>query len=83
MPGGSGLRRLPDRVANHDRFWNKTKLEEAIGHTLLGRNDVIGDRANGKGRAVGGDGLDIKRNAAVALGQIILRRDCGIFIVEP
>src|ERR1700723_4506573 len=60
---GSTCDLLPDRVANHDRPWNKSELEETIGDALLGGDDVFGDRANGKGRAVGGDGLDVQRNA--------------------
>ena len=60
---GSGLHRLPDRVANHDRLWNETELEEAVGDALLGGDDVVGDRADREGGAVGGDGLDIEGNA--------------------
>src|ERR1700682_2853175 len=73
----SGLQRLPDRVANHDRPWNETQLEEAIGHTLRGGNDVVGDRADRKGRAVGGNRLDVEGNAGDRA-----QRSCYLFTVR-
>ena len=61
--GGSGLRIAPDDVADRYLPRNQPELEEAIGHALLGRNDIFGDRTHGKRGAVGGDGLDVERDA--------------------
>src|SRR3954451_14732994 len=60
----SGLGRPPDDVANRYRLWNQAGLEGAGGHALLCRDDVVGDRAHDKRRAVGGDGLYIEGNAS-------------------
>src|SRR6202022_471048 len=59
----SGLRVAPDDVADRDLLRDEPELEEAVGHALLGRDDVVGDRADRERRAVGGDGLDVKGNA--------------------
>src|SRR5882724_10571112 len=58
----SGLRVTPDDVADHDLLRNQAELEEAIGHALLGRNDIVGDRPDRERGTVGGDGLDIQGN---------------------
>src|SRR5437764_10915248 len=35
-------------VANRDLPWNQAELEEAIGHALLGCDDVFGDGPDGE-----------------------------------
>src|SRR3981189_3510045 len=59
----SALRIAPDDVANRDLLRDQSEPEETIGDALLGRNDVLGDRADRERRTVGGNGLDIGRKA--------------------
>src|SRR5438552_17888715 len=59
----SNLRIAPDNVANRDLPWNQAELEEAVGHALLGWDDVFSDGPDGEGRTIGRDGLNVEANA--------------------
>src|SRR5262245_56965564 len=57
------LRRDPHRLTHDDRLGDESELVEAIGNGLLGLDDVVGDPADRKRSAIGGDGLDVERDA--------------------
>src|SRR6202046_3730684 len=55
----SGLRRTPHRLAHGDLAGDQAEMKEAVGVRLLGRDDVVGQLADGGRPALGGQSLDV------------------------